>query len=85
MKKQIKQFKIIDIERGNNSYYGNPSYYLALVDEDNNIRFAKTKSNASIAYAIDNTWLNTKKFLQYHITQNGNMIVDKYSKSEVIA
>lgn len=82
MKKQIKQFKILDIKRGNNSYYGNPSYHLMLVDENNNICIAKTASNASVAYGIDNAWLNTKKFLQYHITRKGNMIIDKYLQNK---
>ena len=81
MKKQTKQFKILDIKRGNNSYYGNPSYYLVLMDENNNIFFAKTASNASIAYEIGGHWANTKKTLQYHITSSGNMIID-YHKSE---
>ena len=80
MKKSIKQFKIINIERGNNSYYGNPSYLLTLFDENNNLYYAKTASNASVAYDINNTWINEKKFLQYHITRKGNMIIDKYIK-----
>ena len=85
MKKQIKQFKILDIKRGNNSYYGNPSYYLVLTDENNNIFFAKTASNASIAYEIGKHWVDTKKTLQYHITSSGNMIIDYYKRDcEVI-
>ena len=78
MKKQIKQFKIIDIERGNNSYYGNPSYLLILLDENNKTYYGKTASNAFVAYVINNTWIYEKKFFQYHITRKGNMIIDKH-------
>ena len=76
MKKETKQFEILTIKRGNNSYYGNPSYFLGLADNDGNIYYAKTASNAAVAYSICNAWKNTTKTLVYHFTKNGNMIVD---------
>lgn len=76
MKKQQKQFTILSIKRGNNSYYGNPSYFLGLADNENNIYYAKTASNASIAYSIGSNWKDTAKTLVYHYTKNGNVIID---------
>ena len=76
MKKEQQQFKIWNIERGNSSYYGNPSYYIWLEDEHGDLHRAKTASNASMAYSIGSHWCYTVKTLQYHYTKNGNMIVD---------
>ena len=76
MKKETKTFEILSIKRGNLSYYGNPSYFLGLADSDGNIYYAKTASNASIAYSIGSHWENTKKTLKYHFTKMGSMIVD---------
>ena len=75
--KQLQQnFKIWNIERGNNSYYGNPSYFIWLEDQDGELHRAKTASNASVAYSVGSHWCDTVKTLKYHYTQNGNMIID---------
>lgn len=76
MKKLEQQFKICNIERGNCSYYGNPSYWLWIEDEQGNLHRAKTASNASVAYSIGSHWCDTFKTLKYHYTKNGNMIID---------
>lgn len=76
MKKETKTFEILSIKRGNNSYYGNPSYWLGLADADNNIYYARTASNASAAYSIGEHWKGTQKKLKYHFTKNGNIIID---------
>ena len=80
MKKETNTFEILSIKRGNNSYYGNPSYYLGLADNKNNIYYAKTASNAAVACRICDAWTNTTKTLVYHFTKNGNMIVDYCEK-----
>lgn len=80
MEKETKTFEILSIKRGNNSYYGNPSYYLGLADSENNIYYAKTASNAAVAYAIGSHWVGTCKTLKYHFTATGSMIVDYCEK-----
>lgn len=84
MKKGIKVFEILSIKRGNNSYYGNPSYYLGLSDENNNIYYAKTASNAAIAYEINQSWVGTQKALCYHITSKGSMVIEYHEKNKDI-
>ena len=76
MKKQVKKFEILSLRRGNNSYYGNPSWYLGLADNKGDIYYAKTASNASIGYSVDSSWVGKVKKLEYHFTTTGNMIVD---------
>lgn len=80
MKILEQKFKIWNIERGNNSIYGNPSYYIWLEDEHGDLHRAKTASNASVSYAIGSHWCDTVKTLIYHYTKNGNMIIDRYIK-----
>ena len=80
MKKQTKLFEILSVKRGNNSYYGNPSYYLGLADENNNIYYAKTASNAAISYEIGTHWIGTRKAKRYHIKRTEQMIVEYHEK-----
>lgn len=77
MKKSIKQFEILSIKRGNNSYYGNPSYFVGLADAENNFYYAKTKSNAAIGYSLPNFKTGDTVNITYHFTANGNMILDQ--------
>lgn len=82
MKKQTKLFEILSVKRGNNSYYGNPSYYLGLADENNNIYYAKTASNAAISYEIGTHWIGSQKTLRYHFTRTGSMIIEYHEKEQ---
>ena len=80
MKKNIKVFKVVSVLRGNNSYYGNPSWHLVLLDSNKNMYYAKTASNAAVGYSIGNSWVGKKKKLTYHFTTSGNMVVDYCEK-----
>lgn len=75
-KPKKEDFKILNIERGNNSYYGNPSYYLTVENENGEILRGKTASNASVAYAICYSMEGKVRTFTYHYTKNGNMIFD---------
>lgn len=66
---------IINLERLNNSVYGNPRYQVTIKDESGFYFYAKTASNASCGYSIDN-YYGKKMLFHYHITKTGNNIID---------
>ena len=76
MNKQVGRFYVLSVRRGNNSYYGNPSYYLVLRDRNGNLYTAKTVSNGAISYSISYLWERTYKMLRFHFTSSGNMMID---------
>ena len=76
MKKTHREFKILEVRRGKNSYYGNPSWFLILADSKGNIYEAKTASNAAIGYVVSSSWVGQFKTLEYHFTAKGTMIID---------
>ena len=80
MKYFNKDLTIISLKRGNNSYYGNPSYFVGLADKDNNIYYAKTASNSSLGYSISNYKINDTLNFKYHFTKAGNMILNSINK-----
>lgn len=87
MKKQKAIVKIEDLKKGNNSYYGNPSWYVYFtkLKEINGHKclvgryVAKTASNAQCGYTIDN-YYNKLAEITYHITKTGNLIIDYVSE-----
>lgn len=66
---------IIKLERLNNSVWGNPRYLVTIKDEAGFYFYAKTASDASCGYSIDN-YYGKKKLFHYHITKTGNNIID---------
>lgn len=67
---------IVRLERLNNSVYGNPRYNVVIRDESGDYYFyAKTASDASCGYVIDE-YLDKKKLFHYHVTRKGNNIID---------
>ena len=66
---------IIKLERLNNSVWGNPRYLVTIKDEAGFYFYAKTASDASCGYSIDN-YYGKKKLFHYHITKAGNNIID---------
>lgn len=66
---------IIKLERLNNSVRGNPRYWVIIKDEAGFYFYAKTASDASCGYSIDN-YYGKKKLFHYHITKAGNNIID---------
>lgn len=67
--------KTIKLVRLNNSVWGNPRYLVTIKDEIGNYFYAKTASNASCGYSIDN-YYGKKTLFHYHITKAGNNIID---------
>lgn len=76
MKKQTEKLKVYNIERLNNSIYGNPRYLLILEDSDGERIEAKTASNAACAYSIGYSSIDKEYLFTYHETKNGNIIID---------
>lgn len=66
---------VIELERLNNSVWGNPRYSVTIKDESGFNFYAKTASDASCAYSITN-YYGKKNLFHYHITKTGNNIID---------
>lgn len=66
---------IVKLERLNNSVWGNPRYKVTIKDEAGGYFHAKTASDASCGYSIDNCY-GKKRVFHYHITKAGNNIID---------
>lgn len=73
-KKLIIRGTLSNLKRLLNSYYGNPRYYIEVSTGSGSVFTAKTQSNASVGYVIDN-FLNKSVWITYHITKAGNFIV----------
>lgn len=80
MKKQSKIFKIVDLSRLNNSYYGNPAYMIEAETESGERWTGRTASNAMIAYELGSSSVGESFELFYHFTKNGNLIFDYLKK-----
>lgn len=79
MKKQTALLTIKKIERLNNSYYGNPKYYIIAKNEQGQTLVGKTATNAAIGYMLGYDSEGRKYLFDYHTTANGNIIFD-YAK-----
>ena len=77
-----KVFRILKIEKLNNSIYGNPCRRLIVEDEEGEILTGKTASNSVLGYKVADTWENEKKVLTYHYTKVGNLIFDRLTTGE---
>ena len=80
MKTIIKTLKITNIEKLNNSIYGNPKRKIYAIDENGNEYIGNTKTNGAIGYLIDYYSINRKYIFNFHYTNNGNLIFD-YAKN----
>lgn len=76
MKQQSKIFKIADLDRLNNSYYGNPAYRIAAETESGERWTGRTASNAQLGYILCGSFVGRVVTLFYHFTKNGNLIFD---------
>ncbi len=77
---KIKTLKIVNLERRNNSIYGNPSWMICAIDGDGKCYYGKTASNALIGYELSWTDEGKKMQLVYHFTKSGNLIFDRIIK-----
>ena len=75
MRKKTFTGKLMEYERKNNSYYGNPKYSGTFENEDGETLRATTASNASCAYMFLNYPEKTRTIL-YHVTKAGNNIIE---------
>lgn len=78
--KDIKQLKIKNIVRLNNTCYGNPRYLIEAIDDKNNTIYGKTASNAQIGYIISNQLIEKTFKISLHETVTGSIIFDKLEK-----
>lgn len=75
MKNEKGIFTILEVEYKSTSYYGNPSYYVYMTDEEGEFYKAQTASNSSCAYGIRN-FKKEKVEVIYHYTQKSTMIIN---------
>lgn len=75
MKRKIFVGKLVDYERRNSSYEGNPKFYGVFKNAEGNILEATTATNASCAYAFLNKKEEVRE-VEYHTTRTGNNIID---------
>lgn len=80
MKKINANLMVKEIKRGNNSYYGNPSYFVTVENENGETVTGRTASNAAIGYFLSYSHEGKKLNFDYHYTANGNLIFD-YAKA----
>lgn len=74
MKKMTFTGKLVNYERRNNSYSGNPKYYGCFENETDSF-CGTTATDASCAYAFLND-IDKERVVSYHITKTGNAIID---------
>lgn len=82
--KEYERCSLLWMERINCSVYGNPRYKVAFEDSSGKVRYAKTASDASCGYSVDNYRYHTSRweelgrpiYLKYHFTKNGNCVID---------
>lgn len=78
--KSYEKCKLCEIEHGNNSVYGNPSYYIYFLDSNDEFHKAKTATNSYAGYDAGSYWYvesGSPIYLQYHYTKGGKCIVDR--------
>ena len=74
MKRMTFTGKLVDYERKNSSYSGNPKYYSYFENEKDSF-CGTTASNAACAYGFLND-MDKERIVTYHITKTGNTIID---------
>lgn len=75
MKKLTFIGKLVNYERRNSSVYGNPKYYGEFEGKNGEYFNGVTATDSSCAYAFTNQPEKERK-VDYHITRNGNVIID---------
>ena len=78
MKLQEKTIKVLDYERLNNSYYGNPCYYLFMETTEGDFLRGKTATNSAAGYSDFSyfKYQGTHLKIKFHYTKKGNLIID---------
>ena len=77
MKYQEMEIKILKIEFRNVSLYGNPSYYIYGLDDNNEFFKGYTAPNSASGYSITNYKKGQEVKITYHITNKGNMLIHR--------
>ena len=76
--------KLLNVERLNNSVYGNPNYSVTLELGDGNTVIIRSSSNSAWCYAYDTSWLG--KTVSYTTTRSGRIdfmkLTDEIMKME---
>lgn len=78
--KDFEKCKFYGLERGHNSVYGNPSYYIYFSDAKEEFHRAKTASDSIVGYTAGCYYYaesGSPIYLQYHYTKGGKCIVDR--------
>ena len=68
------------LERGKNSLYGNPSYYIYFTNSNGAFHKGKTASNSMAGYDAGSYWYvesGSPIYLRYHYTKGGKCIIDE--------
>lgn len=74
-------FTILALERGKSSYYGNPSWRIAVEPREGGFRrIAKTAPNIAFSYFICHSHIGEEFVLRYHFTKKGEMIIERGDK-----
>ena len=63
--------KLLNVERLNNSVYGNPNYSVTLELGDGNTVIIRSSSNSAWCYAYDTSWLG--ETVSYTTTRSGRI------------
>lgn len=72
---ELTNAKLMSYERKNNSYYGNPSWYVSFSNGSEDIT-GRTASNASCGYSLTNFSDGRPCDVAYHVTRAGRVIID---------
>lgn len=76
MKKLTYVGKLVNYERKNNSYYGNPKYYGYFENDTTGEALAGTTgTDSACAYGFLNN-IDCNREVTYHVTRTGNVIID---------
>lgn len=81
MKNKTANFKILALERLNNSYYGNPAFRITAENEHGETVIGRTASNAALGYALGYSHEGKTILLDYHTTTSGNLIFDRLANA----
>lgn len=70
----LKNARIINYKRINNSSNGNPRYFVILSNDDESIE-GNTQSDSACGYSLTN-YIGKEVSAAYHYTDKGNIIID---------
>lgn len=78
-----KVLRVLDVDRLNNSVYGNPRQEIYAEDEDGKSYRGNTASDASIGYQLSSYAVGNKYEFVFHRTSTGKIIFDRMSDREI--